>query len=553
MSRALRRYILCVLITAVNIALSLGTISCVDDTAVRVQGDLELDKKAVDSDQPETYQDQSEVDQVQPDTDWDQLAELWDCPEWFKDAKFGLWMHWGPQTVPTKGGGWYARHMYLEPKELGEETWGQEAWNYHREVYGHQSEFGYKDVCNLWKAENFNADSAIAQFKKWGARYVATIANHCDNFDLFASSVHGWNTTNVGPRRDIVGEFAVAARKHNLKWVATVHTAWAPAYLGSAFGTDSEGPWQGIPYDGYLTREDGIGTWWEGLDPQQLYASQYEAFEEELAQRHLELVINYQPDLLFLDAYQIPEPMKKACATLFANSLKQHDTIQTIVTVREPQIGTVQEYEKGVTEGLQQKYWQTDTTIADDWFFKPKPDGTSNMRHNARSLKELLVDIVSKRGVLLLNLAVRADGIIPQDQAKEMDEFGSWLKGNGEAIYGTRPWKIYGEGGDEVAGEFKERGITSTPWDHNVLRFTRDKSNTALYVHVFGAPADNEIVVRSLAPEEGLFNGEILQVSVIGNDSWIVWSLQEDGLHVDMPSELAFKGCNVIKVATTGL
>jgi len=184
--------------------------------------------------------------------------------------------------------------------------------------------------------------------------------------------------------------------------------------------------------------------------------------------------------VLFLDAYQIPEPMKKACATLFADSLKQHGTILTIVTVREPQIGTLQEYDKGVTEGLQQKYWQTDTTIADDWFFKPKPDGTSYMRHNARSLIELLVDIVSKRGVLLLNLAVRADGIIPQDQTKGMDEFGYWLKGNGEAIYGTRPWKIYGEGGNEVTGEFKERGIFSTPWDHNVLRFTRDKSNTVL-------------------------------------------------------------------------
>jgi alpha-L-fucosidase len=492
-------------------------------------------------------------DYVQRDMEWTELASHWECPEWFKDAKFGLWISWGPQTIPLKGGGWYARHMYLEPDELEEEIWGIDAWNYHRETYGHQSEFGYKDVCNLWKAEKFDAYSTLDQFKKWGARYVAIIATHHDNFDLFYSSVHDWNTMNVGPMRDIVGELAEAARDHNLKWIATVHSDWATFYLATAFGTDSEGPMKDIPYDGHLTMQEGIGKWWEGLDPQQLYALNYDAFEEEYTQRYLELVVNYRPDILFLDAPQIIDTMEEACENLYNESLKRNGTIQTIITVREPQIGTVHEREKGVAEELQQEYWQTDTTIAQDWFFKPRPDGTSNMCHDARSLKELLVDIVSKRGALLLNIAIHADGTIPEKQVIVMDEFGDWLNSNSESIYGSRPWKIYGEGGVVEEGIFKERGITSIPWDQNVVRFTRDKANTTLYVHVFGDPVNEEIVIGSLGSDKDLFIGTVNQVSIIGTNVQVYWLLQGDGLHVKMPSDLPFKDCNVLKVETDGL
>ncbi len=485
--------------------------------------------------------------------DWNQASAKWKCPEWFKDAKFGLWLHWGPQTVPAKGGGWYARHMYMEPKALGRETWGKDAWNYHRETYGHQSKVGYKDVCNLWKAEKFDPDATMKRFKKWGAHYVATMANHHDNFDLFASSVHGWNATKVGPKRDMVGLFAAAARRQNLKWAASVHVARAKQFFQPAFGSDSEGPKKGVPYDGNLTKADGKGTWWEGLDPQQLYATKYDAFEKELAQRHLELVTKYRPDLLYFDDGQVPPSMREACARLYDDSLKQHGSIQTIVTVKRPQTGTIRDYEKGVSAGIQEEYWQTDTTIAEDWFLKPNPDGSSLMRHNARSLKELLVDIVSKRGVLLLNLAVNADGTIPQDQVTEMDQFGPWLEGNGEAIYSTRPWKIHGEGGTTEGGHFNERGISSKPWDQSILRFTCNKANTVLYVHVFGDPAGKDIAVSSLAAEKKLFAGKVAKVSVIGSNTKVDWSLQADGLHVKMPGKLAFKDCNVLKVQATGL
>jgi alpha-L-fucosidase len=479
---------------------------------------------------------------------WDQVAAKWECPEWFKDAKFGLWLHWGPQTVPATGGGWYARHMYMEPKDLQREKWGLAAWSYHRATFGHQSVAGYKEVCNAWKAEKFDADATITRFKKWGARYVAIMGNHHDNFDLFASSVHGWNATKVGPKRDMVGDFAAAARRQNLKWAVSVHVFRTRKWLAPAFGSDSEGPKKGIPYDGNLTKKDGKGTWWEGLDPQQLYALNYAPFETELAQRHLELTSNYKPDLLYFDDRHIPGPISKACAKLYADSLENNGSIQAVVTVKGPQKGTVLDYEKGVAEGIRNEYWQTDTTIADDWFLKPNPDGGSKMLHNARSLKELLVDIVSKRGVLLLNIAVRKDGTIPRDQIAEMDVLGAWLEGNGEAIYDSRPWKIHGEGGETSGGHFNERGIASKPWDHHVLRFTCNKANTVLYVHVFGDPAGKDIVVASLAKEKKLFGGKVDKVSVLGSAATVDWALRSDGLHVKMPGKLPFNDCTVLKV-----
>ena len=482
--------------------------------------------------------------------EWDQVSASWQCPEWFKDAKFGLWLHWGPQTIPAKGGGWYARDMYMEKDP---ESWGKDAWSYHRETYGPQSKFGYKDLCNSWKAEKFDADVTIKQFKNWGARYVVTMANHHDNFDLFASSVHGWNTTKVGPKRDLVGEFAAAARRHDLKWAAAVYCSRAPDWFTPAFGSDADGPLKGVPYDGNQTKADGKGLWWEGLDPQQLYASKYPNFNQEFGQRIFELVTNYRPDELYFDDGQVPGPTKPACAALYANSLKNNGSIQAVVTVKSPEAGTILDFEKGVSEGIQKDYWQTDITLAEDWFLKPNPDGSSNLRHNARSLKERLVDTVSKRGVLLLCVAIRADGTIPADQTIILDELGLWLKGNGEAIYNTHPWKVCGEGGEAADGDFDERGITSKPWDSSVLRFTVNKLNTTLYVHVFGDPTAMDLIVQSMAADKQLFTGKIRRVSVIGSHARVKWSMQSNGLHIKIPSKLGFNDCNVLKIETTGL
>jgi alpha-L-fucosidase len=471
------------------------------------------------------------------------------CPQWFKDAKFGLWLHWGPQTIPAKGAGWYASHMYLQPEKSGG-SFGKSAWPYHRLTFGHQSDFGYKDVCNLWKAEKFNADETIRQFKKWGAHYAAIMANHHDNYDLFNSSVHKWNSVNVGPKRDILGEFAEAARRNDLKWVATAHTYRAKSFMSTAFGCDLSGPRKGEPYDGVLTKEDGKGKWWEGLDPQQLYAYKYEAFETELRQRMLDLVNNYRPDMLYFDDDQIPPPAMDACIRLYENSLKEYGSVQSIITVKNKQEGTLLDFEMGIADGMPEVYWQSDTSFNKDWFLKTEEN--TELHHNARSLKELLVDIASKRGALLLNIAVYPDGSVPDDQLAILDEFGAWLLPNGEAIYETEPWKIYGEGGAATGGKFKERRVDSDPWDYHVHRFTCNKDKKTLYIHIFGNPAGKEALIGSLADKK-LFKGKVKNVSLIGSNEKVKWSMKPQGLSVTLPENLAFTDCNILKVATTGL
>jgi alpha-L-fucosidase len=472
------------------------------------------------------------------------VFQQFQCPQWLKDAKFGLWLHWGPQTVPAKGGGWYSRHLYsIEMAQ--KDGFGYETSAFHRQTYGHQSQFGYKDICNLWKAEKFDADATMQQFKKWGARYAAIIAQHCDNFDLYNTSIHQWNSLNVGPKRDILGEFAAAARRHGLPWMATSHAGgWSNKWYEGAFSADKEGTLKDVPYDGVLTVADGKGLWWEGLDPQQLYVYKYPDFEKELSQRLIELVENYRPDILYFDWERIPGPAIEACKRLYANSLKEHGVIQTIVTVKKPQAGTLLDFERGIADGLQDEYWQTDSSFTQQWYLK----SDDQLRHNARSLKEMLIDIISKRGVLMFNLPVNADGSIPADQIAIMDEFGAWLNDNGEAIYATEPWKIYGAGGETVGGHFNERTADSAPWSDDVHRFTCSKDGKTIYIHIFGNPATKAIRIKELA-DKNLFTGKVKKVSLIGCSETLKWSMKSDALLVNMPPKMAFKDCNILKVS----
>ncbi|MDR2863295.1 MAG: alpha-L-fucosidase [Puniceicoccales bacterium] len=477
------------------------------------------------------------------------IFDQFQTPQWFKDVKFGLWLHWGPQSVPTEGGGWYGRHMYMQKCDR---TWGARAWGYHREAFGHQSEFGFKDICNLWKAEKYNAEATMQQFVKWGARYVATVANHHDNFDLFPTSVHGWNSTKVGPMRDVLGEFAAAARNHNLKWMASVHAARAQFWFDTCMGADLDGPKKGVPYDGHLTKADGKGKWWDGLDPRQLYACAYPAFDAEVRQRHLELVGKYKPDILYFDDGPIiAETMMDACIKLYEDSLKDHGSIQAIVTIKGKKRGTILDREMGVARDLPEEYWQTDTSFNQDWFLRKGDNPVLN--HNVRSLKETLVDIVSKRGNLMFNIAVEPDGSIPADQFAIMEEFGPWLLANGEAIYETEPWKIYGEGGIVGGGHFSERRAKNKGWGTEVRRYTTAKDKKTLYAHIFGELAGQTLTLPSLADKK-LFSGKVNTVSLIGKgQAPVKWALVPEGLRVTFADSVAFKDCNALKIETTGL
>jgi alpha-L-fucosidase len=476
--------------------------------------------------------------------EWDEIAAKWTTPEWIQDAKFGLWAHWGPQSVPRLGGGWYARHMYMP--DVSKERWGRNAYSHHVETYGHPSEFGYKDLIHHhFKAEKFDADALVRQFKDWGARYVAIIANHHENFDLYPTSVHDWNSVKVGPRRDLLGEFAAAAKKQNLPWVATVHVG--RMFFPPAGTSDKDGLKSGVPYDLAQTKADGKGKWWEGLDPRQLYGQ-----PKDIDIRTMELIENYDPDMLYFDRSFLPFRERWMLTEYYRRSLAKHGYIKAIITVKKPAIGAMLDVERGQLDSVQDFVWQTDTTMFNGWFRK-EDEGDKNLRYDTRCLVEMLTDIVSKNGVMLLNVALYADGSIPQDQAKEIQGLADWLKIHGEAVYTTRPWKIHGVGGQTRKGHFSERTrYDSQPWGSDVIRFTRSKDNKTLYVFIYGAKPGEALTIEPLQ-KGGLLESKIESISLMGSDARLDYDIRSEGLKTTLPAKLASPIASVLKIQTAGL
>lgn len=474
------------------------------------------------------------------------LKNNFEYPDWFMDAKFGLWIHWGAQSVPEIGGGWYARHMYME--NVGKQAWGKDAFEYHRRTFGHQSEFGYKDVCNAWKAKKYDADAIVSFFKDCGARYVSVTAVHHDNFDNFDSAYQPWNSVNIGPKRDIVGEFAQAARKHKLPLCITSHTARSWEWMINAFRSDNTGPKKGVPYDGNLTKADGEGTWWQGYDPADLYGPPpgkrtpelRQAYELKWKRRMADLIEKYRPDMLYFDGrLPLQQHGLDIAAYLYNSSLKWNNGKgQSVLSIKSGPIvkahACVRDFEKGGSDRLEKYPWQTDTTMFAGWFYKA--DG--KQFHNAETIIEALADNVSKNGNLLLNVEIYPDGSMPDNRREVLEKVGAWLKLNGEAIYNTRPWKVFGEGTTKTAsGHMKERTIESEPYTAKDIRFTT--ADRAIYAIVLDWPR-NELVITSFAGKKANFAETIKEVNLIGSDKSLIWELKEDGLHIMPP---AIKPC----------
>ncbi|NCU04070.1 MAG: alpha-L-fucosidase, partial [Chitinophagaceae bacterium] len=282
---------------------------------------------------------------------WNSL-EQYKTPDWYRNAKFGIWAHWGPQCEPEFGD-WYAREMYME---------GNGKYKYHVEKYGHPSEFGFKDVINKWKAEQWNPDELLELYKNAGAKYFMALANHHDNFDLYNSKYQKWNSTKIGPKKDLVGGWAKAARKQGLHFGVSVHAAHAWSWYETAQRSDKNGPKAGVPYDGKLTKKDGKGKWWEGLDPQELYAQNHplskesndngvihaqwdwgagasipdKAYCEKFFKRTIDLIDQYDPDVVYFDdtvlpLYPISDVGLKIAAHLYNKSIKTKGSLQAVI------------------------------------------------------------------------------------------------------------------------------------------------------------------------------------------------------------------------------
>ncbi|WP_427892296.1 alpha-L-fucosidase [Kribbella sp. GL6] len=379
-----------------------------------------------------------------------------ECPDWFRDAKLGIWSHWGPQSVPRYGD-WYARHMYRE---------GSDQYRYHLRTYGDPSEFGYEDVVPLWKAERFEPDALMDQFVAAGARYFVSQAVHHDNFFNYDSAVNPWNSVKVGPGKDIVGLWKAAADRRGLPFGITEHLGASFTWMKATEGDEVPDPW-------YTDDPAWHRYWLEAVT---------------------EMIDRYQPDLLYSDG-PLPfgeaayEPGLRAVSHLYNTNpravYQQKD--------RRPEVSAVgiMDIERSQTPGVHPTPWQTDTSVG-DWFYNVR-----DVYKTAGHVVEMLVDIVSKNGNLLLNVPQLPDGRLDAECTRILEDLGAWTAMCGEGIYGTRPFRVFGEGPSSVL----IKGFTEdrVPWTSSDYRFTR--RDDTVYAFQLAWPEDGRAVIRSFVDD----------------------------------------------------
>jgi alpha-L-fucosidase len=496
---------------------------------------------------------------------WQSLAQ-YQVPEWFRNAKFGIWAHWGPQCQP-EAGDWYARHMYDE---------GHWQYKFHLKKYGHPSEFGFKDVIREWKAEKWNPDKLVALYKRTGAKYFFAMANHHDNLDLWDSKYQPWNSVKVGPQQDLIGGWAKAAKREGLPFGVSVHAAHAWSWYELSQGANKGGDKAGLPYDGKLTKADGKGKWWDGLDPQDLYAQNHprsegsenadrihsqwnwgggvsqpdQAYCEKFYNRTVDLINKYQPDLLYFDDTALPlwpvsDAGLKIAAHFYNSNLKRGNGVGAGVLfgkiLNDAQLKTmVWDIERGVPNKTLPYAWQTDTCIG-SWHYDRGVYERDRYK-SARIVIHMLTDIVSKNGNLLLNIPVRGDGSIDDKEEKILEGIAAWMEVNQEAIFNTRPWKTFGEGPASAGTELSAQGFNEgkgKPFTNEDVRFTVGKDGNTLYAIVLGWP-DKPLAIKSLGKKAALLDKPIAGISLLGSSETIQWSQSEDHLEIKtVPSKPA--------------
>jgi alpha-L-fucosidase len=470
---------------------------------------------------------------------WDSLLE-YDAPEWYRDAKFGIWAHWSPQCVPEDGD-WYARNMYVED---------QPQHKYHLEHYGPPSRFGYKDLCAQWTLLNWEPDELIARYKKAGAKFFIALANHHDGFDAWNSKHHPWNSAAIGPHRDVVGTWAAAARKQGLRIGVTVHQARNWWWFQPSHGADKSGPLAGVPYDGSLTGAAGRGEWWQGLDPQRLYGVQHPSdalpdisYVKDFYDRTRDLIDQHDPDLLYFDNSQLPLGWggMNIAAYFYNHGLRTRGKLEAVLNAKDiPDRlakSLVADYERGITSGIMAHAWQSETCIG-EWHYNravyDKP-GEYGGYLAPRDVIRWLIDTVSKNGTFVLNVPGKPDGTIDSKEVAVLDGVTAWMQANGEAIYETRPWKICAEGPNSVkSGSFQGNSVSSLgPKD---IRFTRNKANNVVYALVLGWPTE-PIVVRSLGSSAATQPGRVARVELLETGANVDWKQNADGLRIELPKQ----------------
>lgn len=502
-------------------------------------------------------------------------------PEWLRDAKFGIWVHFGPQSA-GESGDWYARKMYVP---------GMPAYNNHLRMFGHPSEHGYKEVLRDWNPTKLDPAKLAKLYKDAGAKFLIVQGVHHDQYDMWNSAYQPWNSTRVGPKRDFIGEWAKAARADGLHFGITFHHEYSWWWWQSAFMSDTTGPKAGVPYDGHLTLADGKGKWWEGLDPRLLYGvdlreykgmtraavsgwspppgglfQRHEAYAKWYATwwalRMMDAVSKYDPDFIYTDGTsQQPfsgggtgtglkaDAMQRVMADYYNRTLARRGKVDvfSIVKFRRKTNGTVNTEEFGIPDEIKvDQSWIAEAPIG-DWFYGP------NFVYDSGMMIHYIVEAAARDGNAALNVPIKPDGSLDEAAPKMLEEVGEWMRRNGPAIYGSKAWKIPGEGQKNPDGHLRKipggalkRQHADFQYATNDFRFTVGKDGS-LYAICMTVPKPGEELTLTSLGKTGL-GKTVRKVSLLGYNGSIKFSQDNDALKLTCPSAMPFKTAVAFKI-----
>ncbi len=485
---------------------------------------------------------------------WDSFMQ-YEVPEWYRDAKFGIWAHWGPQCVP-EAGDWYARNMYMQ---------GSAQYNYHVEHYGHPSRFGFKDLCPQWSLLNWEPDELMQRYKNAGAKFFLALANHHDNFDAWDSRHNPWNAKSIGPHRDVVGDWAEAARHHGLRFGVTVHQARNWWWLQTAHAADTSGPLAGVPYDGDLTTAEGKGQWWQGINPQQMYAPKHPpmalpdiSYVKNFYDRTRDLIDQHDPDLLYLDNSLLPLGWggMNASAYFYNHILKTRGgKMEGVITTKQVPDhlfkAVVADIERGVASGIMTYPWQSETCIG-NWHYDRalyEQPGEYGGYQNPGDIIHWLIDTVSKNGTFILNIPGKPDGTIDSKEIAVLDKITGWMNINGEAIYATRPWRVFGEGPSLMKGSSSQDKNVG-PLTARDIRFTTNKMNTVVYALFMGWPG-KEASIEAFGTSNPQSPAKVEHVELVGHGGSLRFRQAPQALQVELPDHQPYDYAVALKITLT--
>jgi alpha-L-fucosidase len=499
-----------------------------------------------------------------------------------RDAKFGIWVHFGPQSA-GQSGDWYARKLYVP---------GTSAYKNHLKNYGHPSEVGYKEVLRSWNPTKLDPAALTKIYRDAGARFLMIQGVHHDNFDLWNSRYQPWNSTRLGPKRDLIGEWTKACRADGMRFGVTFHHEYTWWWWQTAFGSDKEGAKAGVPYDGHLALADGKGKWWEGLDPRRLYGIDLREYRSvtkaayspysppdagiftnhldyarwyatQWALRMMDVVDQYSPDFIYTDGTdQQPfsgsgtgtglkaDAMQTVIADFYNTTLARRGKVDTfsIVKFRKKTNGTVNTEEFGIpSQTKTDQPWIAEAPVG-DWFYAP------GFTYDSGMMIRYIAEACARDGNACLCVSLLPDGSLDDGSRHMLAGVGEWMRRNGEAIYGSRAWKIPGEGQEEngrlrkIPGGKLGKSQAEFQYGPQDFRFTVGKDG-ALYAFCMSVPAPGtELKITSLGTDSKQFGRAVKSVKLLGFDGALTWKQEADALAVTCPDTMPFKTAVTFKI-----